>query len=331
MKTIKELKETLSEKVPLANEVLIVPHISPDFDALGSSVGLVNICKKLGKKSYILINDKHDSMSSSVNEMISEIKEQYDVIDVKEYLNKINDFDLMITTDVNKDYLIAVKEYLNYFNTKIIIDHHQEEEGKTIKAKYKYINPAISSASEIIAKLLCQYKINYDKKCANYLYAGITLDTNNMRKNISADTLSIASKLIKRGADITYVDKLFNEDFESDRKIQKLIENTHFQKYSYGIVCGQDTIYTKEDLAKAADYTMRYNVDASFVIGLLDNNVIGISGRSNGNINVGEILELLGGGGNLMSGATRINSNNIKETTNKLKLILSPGNQKSTL
>lgn len=191
MKTIKELKDVLREKIPLANDVLIVPHNSPDFDALGSSVGLVNICKKLGKNSYILINDRHETMSSSVNEMISEIKEQYDVIDVKDYLSISDKIDLMITTDVNKDYMIAVKDYLNNFKTKILIDHHPEDEY-TIKTRYKYIDSKISSVSEIITKLLCQYGISYDKRCANYLYAGISLDTNNFKKNISQDTMQVA-------------------------------------------------------------------------------------------------------------------------------------------
>ena len=100
----------------------------------------------------------------------------------------------------------------------------------------------------------------------------------------------------------------------------------HTIKNSYAIACGKEKIYTKEDLAKAADYIMKYNVDASFAMGLLDENSIGISGRSNGNINVGNILSLLGGGGHVTSAATRIEGSNLIEVIERLKFILTPGN-----
>ena len=38
----------------------------------------------------------------------------------------------MIAVDVNKDYLISVKDYLDKFNSIVIIDHHKTDEN-TIK------------------------------------------------------------------------------------------------------------------------------------------------------------------------------------------------------
>ncbi len=325
MKNIKELKEVLNEKISNANEIVVVPHISPDFDALGSSVGIVNICNKLRKKSYILVNDNYSEMSSSVNEMIFEIKQQYDVINVKDFLNMKNKIDLMIATDVSKDYLIPIKEYLNYMKNIIIIDHHYED-NKTIKTKYKYIDTKISSTCEIVTKLLCQFGIRYDKNCANYLYAGIMLDTNKLSKSVSSDTFEIVSKLIKRGADINYINNLFMEIFENDRLIQNLVGKSNFQSYNFAITSDKDNFYTKEDLAKAADYMMKYSVDASFAIGYLKKDTVGISGRSNGKIDVGSILTKLNGGGNYLSGATNIENTNIEDVEKKLSLILKPGN-----
>lgn len=326
METTKDLKEVLEEKIQMCDKVLIVPHISPDFDALASSVGLVNICKKFGKESYILINDNEHDMSNSVKEMIFDIKEQYKVINLEQYLDVHNDNDLMIATDVNKDYRVAIKDYLNKFKTKIIIDHHDVDK-ETIKTNLKYINTSISSASEIVAKLLTYMNIKYDDKCATYLYAGLILDTDHFRKiNPSADTLNVASKLIKKGANIAYVNDLFKVDLEEDRKIHQLLSTTKMQYYSYGIAASEEQEYTKENLAIAADQILNYGSDASFAIGMLDSNTVGVSGRSNGNINIGNVLKLLGGGGNAMSGATVIENTNVEEVTKKLKLVLTPGN-----
>lgn len=323
MENIKELKEILNKKISASQKILIVPHILPDFDALGSAVGLVKICNKLNKESYILIDDDYSTLDKSVNRMILEIQNTYNVINLNDYLALINNNDLLITTDVNKDHLIAIREHLESFRNKIIIDHHLEDDH-TINADYKYINPNISSASEIVATLLKNNNVKYDGKCATYLYAGIILDTNNLKKNITKNTFTTIAKLLEKGANISYVNSLFMEDFERDRKIHELINYSQFINLSYAIAAGKDKIYSKEDLAKTADYILKYNVDAAFAIGLISESQVGISGRSNGKINVGKVLKELGGGGNIMSAAAKINDNNIEEIEKKLKLVLVP-------
>ena len=330
MEKIKDFKENFSKYIKKSNKILIVPHIQPDFDALGSSVGIVNICKKFDKESYILINDDRRKLAGSVNIMIDKIAEKYKIIDLEKYVKYKDDIDTLITTDVNKSELIAIKDYLQNFKSKIVIDHH-DTGITTIESNYNYINTDVSSTCEIIAKLLCLLNIKYDKECATFLYSGIYLDTNNLTKNLTSNTFNIISKLIKNGADIEYVNDLFVEIFEKDRERHRLIDNTKFynieddnelQSLNYAITCGKENIYPKEELAKAADYVMKYKVDASFVIGLLDENLVGISGRSNGKIDIGKILSNICGGGNKKSGASIIKDSSILDTSKKLQLIL---------
>ena len=83
--------------------------------------------------------------------------------------------------------------------------------------------------------------------------------------------------------------------------------------------------YLKEELAKAADYLLRYrNVDASFAVGYTEDDVISISARSKGDINVGDIMKELEGGGHLTSAATRLVGQDLNETVKTLKKVYKP-------
>ena len=75
------------------------------------------------------------------------------------------------------------------------------------------------------------------------------------------------------------------------------------------IVAPDKSQYKREELAKIADTLLRFqNIEASFVLGNRIDGGIGLSARSEGNINVGEIAENLGGGGDNHDAAAQINN-----------------------
>lgn len=77
--------------------------------------------------------------------------------------------------------------------------------------------------------------------------------------------------------------------------------------FQYAIAVGDESeTYTREELAKAADKALKYGVDASFVIGYVDDEhtVAAMSARSTGKLDVGKLMEEMGGGGNPSSAAT---------------------------
>jgi c-di-AMP phosphodiesterase-like protein len=233
--------------------------------------------------------------------------------------------DLLIACDVNKSYLVCCKNELDKFSDKVIIDHHNED-ASTIDTDTKLILPEKSSASEIMYELLKKFQIKPDCFLANYLLAGIYLDTNKFTKNAECDTMKTVFALTSRGANVGKVNKYFEEDFYSDRRVQDLISKSEFYSYTVALCVGDARIkYLKEELAKAADYLLRYrNVDASFAVGYTDDDVISISARSKGNINVGEIMSGLQGGGHATSAATRLEGSNLEETVKTLKKIYKP-------
>ena len=324
MEEIKDLKVNLESKILQSEKVVIVPHLGVDFDAIGSAIGLSLIVKKLKKASIILVDDPNYKIDYGVKLIMDESKKDYPIITKEKYLQQASSDDLFILTDVNKDYLIALKDMLNDKNKVIIIDHHEEDKS-TISTEDKYINTKCSSASEIVCRLLSLCKIKVPSDVANYLLAGIYLDTNKLTKNISSDTMKVVATLIEYGADINKVTDWFVEDFNSDRRIQELVSKAQITTYSIATVLAEEGIeYTREELAKVADYLLKFKVDAGFAIGNIGDNTISISARSKGRLNVGQIMQELEGGGNQYSAATKIQNETLEEVNNRLIKAIKP-------
>ena len=168
-------------------------------------------------------------------------------------------------------------------------------------------------------------KIRLTPEIADYLLAGIYLDTNKLSKNVSSETFRTVAKLVENGATLNRVTDLFVEDFVSDRKIQELVNKAKIMTFSVATASGdEDMEYTKEELAKVADYLLRYGVDASFAIGNIGDGVLSISGRSKEKINVGAVMQVLGGGGNPYSGAVKISDTTIEQAEKNLIKVIKP-------
>lgn len=326
METIKNLKVNLESKILSSKNVVIVPHSRIDFDAFASAVGISLIVEKLERKSMILIDDPIYNLDSSVKGVIDDARKKFNIVNRENCLKEINSNDLVVLTDVNKSNLICLSEQLKEINKEniIVVDHH-DEGPTTVDAMYKYINTTVSSASEIVVKLLNLFKVKYCPEIANYLLAGIHLDTCRLTKNTTPDTFKIVARLMESGASSSVIDDWFAEDFESDKKVLELVSKAIISKYSYAIVMAdEDCEYTREEIAKVADRLLKYGVDAAFAIGYIEKNLISISARSKDKVNVGEIMKELDGGGNKHSAATKLTDTNIKEVGKRLIKLIEP-------
>lgn len=329
---LKDLKTVLTSVISDSSRVFIIGHNEPDFDSIGSAIGLYTICHLLGRKAYIVVADAMQNIEPGVRKIIEENKNKFNIIDLDTYTNLLGENSSLIVTDTNKVPLIAVRNDLAKFKYKVVIDHHSSDKN-TIKIDedYLFINESASSSSELVAQVLNSYRFNYDKDVANFLLAGIELDTNRYRNNTTSTTHNVARRLINRGADPSIVTRLFRTEFETDRKINDLVYNgTLFETYEYSIFRTRQvsftinrhapqTIYKKETLAKVADKMLEYNVDASFAIGKTDKEIISVSARSKSDINVGKIMSLLNGGGNATSAACKVIDSSVEEVESMLK------------
>ena len=327
METIKDLKVNLESKILSSKNVVIVPHTRIDIDAFASAVGISLVASKLQRPSTILIDDAAYSIDNSVKNIIEEAKKKFNIVNKDKYIkNTDKENNLFVLTDVNKSNLVCVSDEVKQIDKDniFIIDHH-DEGSTTIESNHKFIDTNASSASEIVVKLLNLFKVKYCPEVANYLLAGIHLDTNRLTKNTTSDTFKIIARLMENGASNSIIDNWFTEDFESHKRVLELVSKAMIFKFSYAIVMADENQeYTREELAKVSDYLLKYGVDAAFAIGNVDENLISISARSKERVNVGEVMKELDGGGNRYSAATKLTDSNIEEVGKRLIKLIEP-------
>ena len=321
MQDLKDLKCIIEEKLNESERVFITFHNCVDIDAIASAIGLSYIIKKSGKELYIILNENSENIEKGAKKIIDSELKNHNIISLDIYKELKGSNDLLIVVDANKEKQVCCKEYLSDYKDIIIIDHHKEEED-TIKTKYKYIKK-VSSASEIIIELFNLYKYKINENLSNYLLAGIYLDTNKYSVNCSFRTMELVSKLMKKGANTLKVNEFFEEDFFSDRKIQELVSKATFITENIALcIADKNMKYTKAELAKVADYLLKYKIDAVFAAGFIDNEIISISARSKGNIDVSEIMKSFGGGGHTYSAASELKDISFDEISKKLNKII---------
>lgn len=327
MQNITNLKKDIKKCVKKSNQVFITCHLGSDLDAISSAIGMSLIIKKLNKPVYILFDEGEELIEPGVKKIIDEMQDKVSFIKMDTYERIKSDKDLLICLDTNKKYLVCCEDGLNNFNDILIIDHHNTDED-TINTKHSHINTDAFSTSEIITELLSIFKIKIDSEIANYLLAGIYLDTNKLSiDKIPKTTWKAVQKLILLGANTTKVNELFVRDFESDKKVRNLINQAKVIKLKdseINIAISVDkslTIYTKEELAKVANALLEYKFAATFAIGYIKPDLISISARSLGYIDISQIMSCFGGGGTKRSSAARVNTDKIEEICKKLEKI----------
>ena len=225
--------------------------------------------------------------------------------------------------DTNKTELVQNKEVLDIVQNKIVIDHH--EIGKTsIKNAIMINDNKISSTCEMIANLIEFYDVELESYYATILLSGIVLDTNNFTLNTTAETYYTAYFLASLGASAKKVQYLLKQDLAEYSERQKLLASIETINGKVAFTKATANMhYRREDLAKVADTLLFFNnIEASFVIGKLNKNTIGISARSLGNYDISKILEKLGGGGDTTSGAAIFQDTTISKVEQELKKLL---------
>ena len=146
------------------------------------------------------------------------------------------------------------------------------------------------------------------------------LDTKEFTFKTGVRTFEAAAYLRKCGVDIIKVKKWFQDDLKTYQTISNIISKAEIVKESIAIsTYDEDELNTTIVIAKAADELLTISgISASFVLGKTDD-IIYISGRSIGDINVQLILEKLGGGGHITLAGAQLSDITMEEALKKLK------------
>ena len=294
-------------------------HRFADFDAFGASVGLYDAAKKLGKDVHIVMS-KSKTLAGLLLKRIEEQNMTDTVMEPDEAFELINENSVLVIVDTHRPDFVESPEIYRKAKTVVVIDHHRQTVGHIDNAVIFYHEPAASSASEMVAELMQYMKapVTITKPVAEALLAGIMLDTKNFVVRTGVRTFEAAAFLRSRGADTVAVKQLFSNSIEDYQLKTSIASNAEVYKKCAIAIAHSASKDLRVVAAQAADELLTINgVEASFVIFGVDN-VINISARSMGAINVQVVMEAIGGGGHHSMAATQLKNITISDARVKL-------------
>ena len=315
------IAQALREIMLKCDKVYIMGHKNSDIDCIGSAVGLYKMATSLEKEASIIIDTKYNSSSKAIIEKLKTLPAYEDAFVSQADLKKADTQNsVLIVVDTHKKSYLAYPDFFDEFEKVVVIDHHRRGPEFIENAILTYHEIYASSASELVAEIL-MYMDNIELNSieAESMYAGIVVDTKNFMFKTGVRTFEVAAYLKRFGIDVTQVKQLFQNDLETYVAKVEIVKNAE-------IIRGQIAISSTEEeyndmpiiAAQAADELLSISgVYASFVLCKVDN-VIMISGRSMGDINVQSILEKIGGGGHLTFAGAQIAGVTVEEAKEQL-------------
>lgn len=283
---------------------VVLTHTNPDGDAIGSSLGMYHILKKLNKNVDVIINDvpKKFSYLNGYN-------------DIKNSTNKNYDYAIIVDTATKER--INTEDVLNNVNNIVNIDHHISNK------KYGDINyiEDYPACAEIIYNIFKELNIELDKNIGEALANGIITDTGGLSH---ADVTNFTYKTIYELSNYINMPKIYKNTLytvtKAEFELKKIaINNLSFykdNKIAYSFVIKDDIIKsggTEYDAGALVNLAREIEgVYVSIFTKFLDNKVR-ISLRSN-NIDVNKIATLFNGGGHILASGIEINNVNEYET-----------------
>ncbi len=175
-----------------ANRVLVIAHMDPDGDAIGSLTAVGQALQQLGKRVTLACDDA--------------VPQRFHYLplaaDVRRAPNTDIHYDLVIAVDCADESRMgwAYAALPDPKPTLANIDHHITN---TRFGAFNIIEPDASSTAEILCRFLAEMGATMTRGIADSLLTGIVTDTMGFRTtNVSAATLRAAADLVDCGADI---------------------------------------------------------------------------------------------------------------------------------
>lgn len=311
--------DKLDTSIKNSKNILLVSHINPDGDTLGSMCGMYTLIKDNYKKKCDMVIV---SKLPSTYEFLPHINSAKNIED----MDLSREYDLVINLDVAAlDRCANAQTLFNKAKISINIDHHETNNNY---ADINIVKPDFSATAEVIYFIAKELGWKITKESAENLYTGILTDTGGFKfSNTTPQTMEYASKLIATGINTS---EIYQKCYESYSKNMVLFQSYCVNKaqFLYDDKIAYTLVY-KKDLEKfhnnGEDYTDGLTeklraiktTQIAFVIKELSSTVSKVSMRSKQK-DIAKICSSFGGGGHkLAAGAV------IKDSIeNALKLVL---------
>ena len=312
----------LTDEINGHERIILMTHSTPDLDGMGSAIAFSEILNKMGKECYIVAPKK--LINKSLIKAIDYLEDNKKIIPFKYEKTIDGDNNLLIIFDTDENNLVECEELLKE-KDKIVIDHHSK--GLNIIDSYlSYLNDNMSSTIEIICEYLKYLGISLDKYYYTVMFAGLYIDTNSFTLKITPKTFENASFLLSGGAENIKWQYFLKNSMEDILNIYSYIEKCVKLDKDIFLCEVDDRFSTPIDLALIVNKILKFEgVKMAFAVGMSSPTTVLISSRSNGEVDVSEIMKEFGGGGHHSAAAAKIESKTMEDVISHLKKYLREG------
>jgi phosphoesterase RecJ-like protein len=182
-----------SQLIRSAHHPLLICHVSPDGDAVGSLVGLGLALRRMGLEPIMACSDPVPHRFSYIPGVEAVVQDVSD------------SFDLVVSLDSSDLKRLGRFPHLPAFGSVPLlnIDHHLTNLNF---GTVNLVDPHASSAAEVVLRLLDYMAIPLDTEIATCLLTGIVTDTRGFRtSNVTIQVMEAALRLMKAGASLPYI------------------------------------------------------------------------------------------------------------------------------
>ena len=324
--------QKIQELLSTPKKIIIIPHRSPDGDALGSTLGLYHFLKKLNHEPLVVApNEFPDFLAWLPDSDAVLIYEK----DKENIAQKIYDADLIFTLDFNALHRTGEMEQVLSKVTApfIMIDHHQKPEDY---AQYQFSDTKYGSTCEMVYHFIVSLGMEnlIDKTIATCIYTGIVTDSGSFKfPSTTSTTHRVVANLIDKGIENAAIhNALYDEN--SYNRLQLLgqaLKNMKilFDKKTSFITLSQKELdqnnYEKGDTEGIVNYGLSIKgiIFTAIFIEHRDENIIKISFRSQGSFDVNQFARTHFNGGGHINAAGGKSYLSLNETVAKFEEILS--------
>ena len=196
--------DALSRSIDDARRIVVVCHVAPDGDAIGSSLALWHTLRGLGKDVFVVVPDACPASLRFLNGY-------KDILVYTRYTEfaqqLLENADLIFCLDFNEPKRVDKMETALTTSKarKILIDHHLHPApfcNMTIS------HPEISSTCEVLFRVICSLGLfeQMGVDAASAIYTGMMSDTGNFTYNSNYPEIYITiAELIKKGIDKDWI------------------------------------------------------------------------------------------------------------------------------
>ena len=309
-------------------KISIIPHRSPDGDAMGSSLGLY----------HFLLKNNHYPVVISPNEFPeflawmpgSETVKIFEK-DKKNSTKILEEAEIIFTLDFNALHRVGeMEKVLNTLKVPfIMIDHHQSPDDY---ATYTYSDTAFGSTSEMLYNFISVLgkKSDIDKTIGTCIYTGILTDSGSFRfPKTTGTTHRIIADLIDLGVENTEIPTLLydNSSYGRLQLLGRALQNMKIladHKTAYTTLTQEELDHfnhIKGDTEGIVNYglTIKGILFTAIFIENADEKIIKISFRSQGDFDVNQFAREHFNGGGHRNAAGGKSEASMEETVTKFE------------